>query len=55
MTKKISFLPALKTQSVFMDTNSVHAVGTEYMDDRDKLKLCMPDKSFKKGIPMWNL
>jgi len=55
MTKKISFLPALKTQAVFVETNSVHAIGTEYMDDRDKNKLCMPDKSFKKGIPMWNL
>jgi hypothetical protein len=25
------------------------------MDHRDKLKLCIPDKSFKKGIPKWNL
>jgi hypothetical protein len=55
MTKKISFLPALNVQTVFSESNSVNAIGTEYMDFRDKNKLCMPDKSFKKGIPMWNL
>ena len=55
MTKKISFLPALNTQAVFKETNSVHAVGAEFMDHRDKLKLYMPEKCYKKDIPMWNL
>lgn len=31
------------------------AIGDNYMDGRDKAHLCMPDKSFKKGIPKWNL
>ena len=55
MTKKISFLPALSAQPTFSETNSVHAIGVEFMDDRDKNKLCMPDKCYKKDIPMWNL
>ena len=25
------------------------------MDHRDKLKLCIPDKAYKKDIPKWNL
>lgn len=48
MTKKQSFLPALKSSGNFHEMNSVHAVGVEFMDFRDKLKLCMPDKSFVK-------
>ena len=55
MTKKISFLPALHQQGNFKEDNSVHAIGVPYMDHRDKLKLCIPDKAFKKGIPKWNL
>ena len=54
MTKKSAFLPALKQRGVFKEQNSL-AVGSTYMDDRDKQKLFMPDKSFKKGIPQWNL
>lgn len=55
MTKKIAFLPALKQKTVFGETNSVHAIGSEYVDHRDKLKSFMPEKTFMKGIPKWNL
>ena len=55
MTKKISFLPALKSQGNFSETNSVHAIGAEYVDYRDKIKLFMPDKSFAKEKNIWNL
>ena len=36
MTKKVSFLPAIKSKGFFKDTNSVHAIGNTYMDFRDK-------------------
>jgi len=55
MTKKTSFLPALKSNGNFNEMNSVHAIGAEYMDHRDKLKLCMPDKTFTKESKKWNL
>mmetsp|Transcript_8939 Transcript_8939/g.15143 ORF Transcript_8939/g.15143 Transcript_8939/m.15143 type:complete len:127 (+) Transcript_8939:227-607(+) len=55
MSKKIDFLPALKNKEYFRDTNSVNAIGTEYMDHRDKIKTYMPDKSFKKQPNKWNL
>ena len=55
MSKKIDFLPALKSKEYFRDTNSVNAIGTEYMDHRDKIKTYMPDKSFKKQPNKWNL
>ena len=55
MTKKAAFLPSLKQIGNFEIQNSVHAIGTEYVDDRDKKKLMAPDKSFKKNIPKWNL
>jgi len=48
MTKKSSFLPALKSNGNFHEIDSVHAIGVKYMDFRDKLKLCMPDKTFTK-------
>lgn len=54
MTKKISFLPALHEQNYFKDTNSFD-IGTTYMDDREKLKLIMPERSYKKDIPKWTL
>ena len=49
MTKKVSFLPALKEKGFFIDQNSVHAIGAEYVDHRDKMKLCAPDKTFVKS------
>jgi hypothetical protein len=55
MTKKISFLPALKSQGNFNEINSVHAIGAEFIDHRYKIKLCMPDKSFIKEKNIWNL
>lgn len=55
MTKKSGFLPALKSKGNFNEMNSVHAIGTEYMDHRDKQKLYAPDKTFLKNIPKWNL
>ena len=55
MTKKISFLPALKSQGNFSEINSVHAIGSEFIDHRDKIKMFMPDKSFKKEKNIWNL
>ena len=54
MTKKIGFLPAVKNEGYFRDTNSFD-IGTEYMDNRDRLKLMMPDRAYKKGIPKWYL
>jgi hypothetical protein len=55
MTKKSAFLPALKSQGNFTDINSVHAIGVDYMDYRDKIKLCMPNKSFIKDDSNWKL
>jgi hypothetical protein len=55
MTKKASFLPALKEKGYFIDQNSVHAIGTEYVDHRDKMKLCAPDKTFVKSTFQWRL
>ena len=55
MTKKISFLPALKTKGNFLEQNSVHAIGTKYMDHRDKCKLFAPDKTFEKSDKLWSL
>jgi hypothetical protein len=55
MTKKSSFLPALKSNGNFNELNSVHAIDVQYMDFRDKLKLCMPDKTFVKESKKWNL
>jgi len=51
MTKKAAFLPALNQKGNFQLQNSVHAIGAEYMDDRDKKKLMAPDRSFLKNIP----
>lgn len=50
MTKKINFLPSVAVGSFFKDQNGI-SIGTEFVDDRDKQKLCIPDKCFKKGIP----
>lgn len=55
MKKKESFLPAIKSRGNFEDLTSVHAIGTTYMDHRDKLKLAMPDKSFVKTDKLWHL
>lgn len=55
MTKKQSFLPSLHQRGNFTEINSVHAIGVPFMDDRDKMKLCMPDKTFLKNQPKWNL
>jgi len=55
MTKKAAFLPALNIKPDFEVSNSVHAIGHAYVDDRDKRKLMAPDKTFMKGIPSWNL
>ena len=58
MTKKSSFLPALKSKGFFKDTNSVHAIGAEYVDDRDKYRMHAPERAFlqaSKGGPKWNL
>lgn len=46
MTKKTSFLPALKSKGFFKDTNSVHAVGAQYVDDRDKYRMHAPERAF---------
>lgn len=48
-------MPALKEKGNFIDTNSVHAIGTEYVDHRDKMKLSAPDKTFVKSNFKWNL
>ena len=55
MTKKVSFLPALKEKGYFIEQNSVHAIGAEYVDHRDKMKLCAPDKTFVKSTQKWHL
>ena len=55
MKKKESFLPAIKSRGNFVDYTSVHAIGTEFMDHRDKLKLGMPDKTFVKTDKLWHL
>lgn len=55
MTKKISFLPALKERPVFQKQNSVHAVGAPFMDHRDKLKLMAPDKTIMRETNKWAL
>ena len=34
---------------------SVHAIGVPYVDHRDKVKLCVPDKTFEKNGPQWKL
>ena len=34
----------------FVNYNSIDN-NVPYIDDRDKQKLCMPDKTFMKGIP----
>jgi hypothetical protein len=51
MKKKISFLPSLHQKGEFKIQNSVHAIGVPYMDNRDKMRLCMPDKTFLKNQP----
>ena len=55
MTKKITFLPALKSQGNFSQLSSVHSLGVEFMDHRDKIKLYMPDKNFSKDKKDWKL
>ena len=55
MTKKVGFLPALHQKGNFEEQNSVHAIGAPYMDHRDKMRLCMPDKTFLKNQPKWVL
>ena len=55
MTKKAAFLPSLKQIGNFEIQNSVHAIGTEYVDDRDKKKSMAPFRSYAKGIPHWGL
>mgnify|MGYP001464867281 CR=1 FL=1 len=55
MKKKIGFLPSLHQKGYFKNTNSVHAVGAPYVDHRDKMRLCMPDKTFLKNQPQWAL
>jgi hypothetical protein len=51
MKKKIGFLPSLHQKGTFLEQNSVHAVGVPYVDHRDKMRLCMPDKTFLKNQP----
>ena len=53
MTKKTDFLPALKSVGNFTNPNSVHAIGVEYVDHRDKEKLCAPSKCHEKNGPQW--
>lgn len=56
MTKKHEFLPTLYQQPFFKkDETSVHAIGVPYMAHREKMQLCMPDKTFLKNQPKWNL
>jgi len=55
MTKKAAFLPSLKQIGNFTVQNSVHAIGTEYVDERDKKKMMAPSRSFAKNIPQWHL
>lgn len=50
MKKKIYFLPTVTKGSQFTSVSSID-IGTKYVDDREKMKNCMPDKTFKKGIP----
>ena len=52
--KKKYFLPTVTNGTTFDKVNSV-TIDTEYVDGRDKERLCMPDRAFKKGIPKWNL
>ena len=54
MTKKADFLPTVLRSEPFEKSVTTLAIGNAFMDHRDKLKLCMPDKSFKKNIPKWN-
>ena len=53
MTKKADFNLAVRGKE--QKTTSVHAIGVPYIDDRDKAKLCAPDKTFEKNGPQWKL
>ena len=55
MTKKAAFLPSLNQIGAFQNQNSVHAIGTQYVDDRDKKKMMAPVRSYTKDAPRWNL
>lgn len=55
MKKKESFLPAIFSKGNFENLTSVHAIGTEYMDHRDKIKLAMPNKTYVKTDKLWHL
>lgn len=54
MKKKPDFMPTKNIPQVFGGTY-FNAVGDDYVSGRDKLRLSMPDKSFLKDIPVWNV
>ena len=48
MTKKISFLPALKSSDEGFQPMTSLCIGDEYVAWRDKNKLVFPDRAFEK-------
>lgn len=57
MQKKISFLPALHPRDDGFQHMSGLAIGDTYVNYRERLKLCVPDRAFEKEDPMssWKL
>lgn len=49
MTKKISFLPALKSNGYLKDTNGI-SVGTTFMAHRDMSQIASPARSYEKYV-----
>ena len=48
MTKKASFLPALKARDDGLEKMNSFSIGDPYVAWRDKNKLCFPDRAFEK-------
>ena len=55
MSKKADFLPQISVCRNFNEYNSVHAIGTEFIEYGERLKLTCPDKSITKGGPLWKI
>ena len=57
MQKKISFLPALHPRDEGFKFETGLAIGDVYINYRERLKLCVPDRAFLKEDPLksWKL
>ena len=54
MQKKISFLPALHPRDEGFKFETGLAIGDVYVNYRERLKLCVPDRAFLKEDPLKN-